>query len=489
MKKKFTPEQIKRKLTPLCSLRAPEKLAKREDGEGKQERYRTEFMRDRDRILYCKAFRRLAGKTQVYLSGLDDHRRTRLTHTLEVSQIARSIAGALKLDGDLVEAIALGHDLGHTPFGHAGERMLHEIMTPQPAHILGESCPLFQKDPGDPIAEELKPYLGFKHNLQSLKNAMHLEKNYGEYGLNLTNFALYGMQAHSSPKYKPGRIRNHDQLGYYDAFIRRGCMLTEDQPAWSLECFVVAEADEIAQRHHDVEDAIRGKLISRDEILKIIQTNFREFLRASDRKEIKSAQSDDVEVFIAKMSGILVNMYVTRLIRGSLDNINTYINAKNITQANFTRELQTADPAVMSKLIGYGTDEKGLRFCEKAKSFEKAITKRVLSSYDIQTADAKGQYIIRKLFQSYYATPQQLPNHSVYEFLMAFAPKEYTRKSIFELSQKMGIGEVRSKFSDIVNDPKQFDDRAKLLLMRVICDHIAGMTDSYAQKTYEQLYG
>ena len=489
MKKKFTPVELKRRHTPLCSLRAPEKLAKREDGEGKQERYRTEFMRDRDRILYCKAFRRLAGKTQVYLSGLDDHRRTRLTHTLEVSQIARSIAGALKLDGVLVEAIALGHDLGHTPFGHAGERMLHEIMTPQLHHILGESCPLYLKKTGDTVAEELKPYLGFKHNLQSLKNAMRLEKNYGEYGLNLTNFTLYGMQAHSSPRYKPNRIRNHDELGYYDALIREGCMLSEGRPAWSLESFVVAEADEIAQRHHDVEDAIRGKLISRDEIMKILQTNFREFLRSSDRREIKSAQNDDMEVFIAKMSGILVNMYVTRLVRGSLDNINGYINARDITQADFPGVLRSADPAVMGKLIGYGSDEKGIRFCEKAKSFERAITKRVLASYDIQTADAKGQYIIRKLFQSYYATPQQLPNHSVYEFLMAFAPEQYSRKSIFELSQKMGIGEVRSKFSDIVNDATLFDDRARLLLMRVICDHIAGMTDSYAQKTYEQLYG
>lgn len=155
----YTLEQLQRKKKPIYSLRAPLNLATRESGLKTKQLYRTEFMRDRDRILYSKAFRRLAGKTQVYLSGVDDHRRTRLTHTLEVSQIARSIAGPLRLDTDLVEAIALGHDLGHTPFGHVGERMLHEIMTPEEEHILGKECPLnVKKD--EHLAKELLPYLG-----------------------------------------------------------------------------------------------------------------------------------------------------------------------------------------------------------------------------------------------------------------------------------------------------------------------------------------
>ena len=113
----------------------PSELIKRQFQENSPKEYRSEFMRDRDRVMYSTAFRRLAGKTQIYTTGIDDHKRNRLTHTLEVSQIARTIAQALKLDCDLTEAIALGHDFGHAPFGHAGERMLHEIMTPNSIYV------------------------------------------------------------------------------------------------------------------------------------------------------------------------------------------------------------------------------------------------------------------------------------------------------------------------------------------------------------------
>ncbi|HJB05372.1 MAG TPA: HD domain-containing protein, partial [Candidatus Merdibacter merdigallinarum] len=111
-------------------LRAPRELISRMEKASESAEYRNDFMRDRDRIMYCSAFRRLDGKTQIYLTGKNDHRRNRLTHTLEVAQIARTISQALDLDVDLTEAIALGHDLGHTPFGHAGEQILNEIMQP-----------------------------------------------------------------------------------------------------------------------------------------------------------------------------------------------------------------------------------------------------------------------------------------------------------------------------------------------------------------------
>ena len=112
-------------------------ITRRENYEEILPPYRTEFMRDRDRILYATAFRRLAGKTQIYTVGTDDHKRNRLTHTLEVAQIARTVAQGLNLNSDLAEAIALAHDFGHTPFGHAGERMLNDIMIPESNYIKG----------------------------------------------------------------------------------------------------------------------------------------------------------------------------------------------------------------------------------------------------------------------------------------------------------------------------------------------------------------
>lgn len=486
----YTNEQIQRKRKPLYSLKAPLSLAKRESGLETHQIYRNEFMRDRDRVLYSKAFRRLAGKTQVYLSGIDDHRRTRLTHTLEVSQISRTIAASLKLDVDLVEAISLGHDLGHTPFGHVGERALHEIMTPQVDHVLGDTCPLNLCEPTE-VSEKIVPHLGFKHNLQSLKTAMKLEKNYGDNGLDLTSFTLYGMQVHSSTKYKEGRISNCDKLAYYDSLKESGCMLNNGQFAWSLESFVVAEADEIAQRHHDVEDAIRGNLVSREEIVSIIQQCFNKYLGKKDKSALKKSKEFDEETFIANISKIIVNMYVTKLIKASVCNINTFIKDERIRQASFADYLMAHSPddAIINRIISYNTRAEDTEFKEQSKNFEKIITDRVLSSYDIQTADAKGKYLIRKIFQAYYATPQQLPNHCVYEFLSAYDSTKYSQSELLKMAKSNGIGKVRSIFSDIIGKLSDNDIDGKLILMRIICDYIAGMTDAFAQRTYEELYG
>jgi len=167
---------------------------------------RTEFQRDRDRIIHSKSFRRLKHKTQVFLAPEDDHYRTRLTHTLEVSQIARTIARALRLNEDLTEAIALGHDLGHTPFGHAGERALNEII------------------PG-----------GFHHFEQSARVCEFVERNFK--GLNLTDEVLDGIKNHTK-----GILPN------------------------TLEGQIVRIADKIAYMNHDIDDAVRGKVISENDI-------------------------------------------------------------------------------------------------------------------------------------------------------------------------------------------------------------------------------
>lgn len=167
---------------------------------------RSIYQRDRDRILHCKAFRRLSAKTQVFLTPEGDHYRTRLTHTLEVAQTARTIAKALRLNEDLTEAIALGHDLGHTPFGHAGERALNRVCEG-----------------------------GFQHHLQSIRVVELLEKH-GD-GLNLTKEVRDG-------------IKNHQTAG---------------KPS-TLEGKIVRLADKIAYINHDIDDAIRGHIITEEEI-------------------------------------------------------------------------------------------------------------------------------------------------------------------------------------------------------------------------------
>ena len=177
---------------------------------------RTDFQRDRDRIIHCKSFRRLKQKTQVFLSPYGDHYRTRLTHTLEVSQIARTIARALRLNEDLTEAIALGHDLGHTPFGHAGEETLHNLL------------------PG-----------GFSHYAQSLRVVDKLE--YEGKGLNLTFEVRDGIVKHSKGK---GKI------------LEAG----EDVMPSTLEGQVVRVSDVIAYVNHDVDDAIRAGVISPEDV-------------------------------------------------------------------------------------------------------------------------------------------------------------------------------------------------------------------------------
>lgn len=167
--------------------------------------YRTEFQRDRDRILHCNSFRRLKRKTQVFLSPVGDHYRTRLTHTLEVSQIARTISRGMRMNEDLTEAIALGHDLGHSPFGHCGESVLNEI------------CPH-----------------GFKHYLQSVRVVDEIEKN-GE-GLNLTYAVRNGIECHTN------------------------------KVADTKEGNIVRLADTIAYINHDIEDSIRAGILKNSDL-------------------------------------------------------------------------------------------------------------------------------------------------------------------------------------------------------------------------------
>ncbi|HVZ80551.1 MAG TPA: deoxyguanosinetriphosphate triphosphohydrolase [bacterium] len=178
--------------------------------------YRTAYQRDRDRVIHCSAFRRLQYKTQVFVNHEGDYYRTRITHTLEVAQIARSIARSLGLNQDLTEAVALAHDLGHTPFGHSGEKVLNAIM----------------KDDG-----------GFEHNAQSYRIVTHLEDRYPDFrGLNLTYEVLEGVDKHRTRYDRPGG----------------------DGEQYTLEAQIVDLSDEIAYTSHDIDDGLTSGLLDPD---------------------------------------------------------------------------------------------------------------------------------------------------------------------------------------------------------------------------------
>lgn len=186
---------------------------------------RSAYERDRDRIIHCAAFRRLEYKTQVFVNHEGDYYRTRLTHSLEVAQIGRGIARRLRLNEDLVEALALAHDLGHTPFGHTGEEVLNRLMA---------------------------PYGGFEHNRQSLRIVEHLEERYpGFNGLNLTWETREGIIKHSSDYDRPDQ---GDLAGY--RFDQRP----------TLEAQIIDLADEIAYNNHDIDDGLKAGYLDRDEL-------------------------------------------------------------------------------------------------------------------------------------------------------------------------------------------------------------------------------
>ncbi len=240
----------------------------------KEHAYRTAFQRDRDRVIHCSAFRRLEYKTQVFVYHEGDYYRTRLTHSIEVAQISRSIAKALRLNEDLSEAVALAHDLGHPPFGHSGEHILNKLM---------------------------KKHGGFEHNLQSLRIVKKLEKRYLEYsGLNLSREVLEGMSKHSTEYDKP-RSTGKGKKKFP-----------------SLESQIVDYADGIAYNSHDLDDGITSDLLSLDMLndVSLWQDNFIDV----DKKN----STIDFTVKKYQVIRTIINQLVTDLVFQTLKNIKKF---------------------------------------------------------------------------------------------------------------------------------------------------------------------
>ncbi len=205
--------------------------------------FRSPFQRDRDRIIHSSAFRRLKHKTQVFVEHEGDYYRTRLTHSIEVAQVARTISGVLGLNTDLAEAIALAHDLGHTPFGHTGE---------------------------DALALLMAPYGGFDHNAQALRIVTRLERHYADFdGLNLTWESLEGIAKHNGPVTGPNADEKHSgPLPYALAEVNAQWDLELHTHA-SAEAQVAAIADDVAYSHHDLHDGLRSGLFDENDLMEL----------------------------------------------------------------------------------------------------------------------------------------------------------------------------------------------------------------------------
>lgn len=308
---------------------------------------RGEFQRDRDRIIHSTAFRRLVYKTQVFVNHEGDLYRTRLTHSIEVAQIARTIARALQLNETLAEAICLAHDLGHTPFGHAGQDALNACM---------------------------KPYGGFEHNLQSLRVVDELEERYAAFpGLNLTFETREGILKHCS-------LNNAKLLGDVgERFIKR------EQP--SLEAQIANLADEIAYNNHDLDDGVRAELLTVDEL--------REVALFRNQYEIVVAAYPEVSGrrLIHEVVRRMINRVVTDLIETSA----TAIAAAEPDGIDQVR-------ALSSPLIGF-SDE----VAAEHQELKRYLRDHVYRHYRVLRMTNKADTVVRGLFETFFTRAELLP--------------------------------------------------------------------------------
>jgi dGTPase len=309
--------------------------------------YRTEYQRDRDRIIHSNAFRRLVYKTQVFVNHEGDLYRTRVTHSIEVAQIARSVARALGLNEALTEAICLAHDLGHTPFGHAGQDALNECM---------------------------RAYGGFEHNLQSLRVVDELEERYAEFpGLNLTFECREGILKHCSAR----AARELGDLG--ERFLKR------TQPG--LEAQIANVADEIAYNNHDVDDGIRAQLVGLEELRDT--RLFRRQLETVTSKYPALGERRLIHEVIRRM----INHIVVDLIRTSQS------------------RLESTRPASIEEVRSQSRPLIALSDAAREEHTElmQFLRDRLYRHYKVLRMTSKARRVLKELFEAFLADIQLMP--------------------------------------------------------------------------------
>lgn len=320
---------------------------------------RSPFQRDRDRIIHSTAFRRLKHKTQVFVYHEGDHYRTRLTHSLEVAQIARTICRVLQLDEDLGEAVALAHDLGHTPFGHAGEEALHGVM---------------------------KPYAGFDHNAQTLRILTKLEDRYAEFnGLNLTWETLEGAVKHNGPLLKQGRA-----LEELPAAIVEYCRDhdLELHGHAGPEAQVAALSDDIAYNNHDIDDGLRAGLFEVKDLLELPLVG--EMFATVGRKYPGIDQTR------------LIHEAVRRVINAMVEDV--------LTESR--RRLNEAQPKSVAEIRALGRPV--VAFSDKMVATDKTVKdflyKRMYEHWKLNRSHSKARRVVVDLFELLFTEPNCLPS-------------------------------------------------------------------------------
>ncbi len=357
-------------------------------GAGETRGPRTDFQRDRDRIIHSMSFRRLKSKTQVFIAPDGDHYRTRLTHSIEVAQIGRVLARALAIDEDLTEALCLAHDLGHPPFGHAGEAALSESMA---------------------------RHGGFCHNAQSLRTIMRIDNPYPEHdGLNLTWDLLEGLAKHNGPVTAPNWA-----LAQLDADFPM------DLATWpSLEAQIAAVSDDIAYDNHDIDDGLRAGFLELDDLLEV------DFLadqwRAVEKRFPNAPRERQLRELVRDQIGLMVNDVLDH----SREAAKGFGSVTEIRNAG--RQLAGFSPAMQ----------------EHERALKAFMYDKLYYHPDQVSAATRARDVVARLFAAYSQDAKLMPQHWQDEL-----PEHEPARS------------------------------------RKIADFVAGMSDSFAMKSCEAIYG
>jgi dGTPase len=539
--------------------------------------FRSIFDRDRDRILYSKIYRRQNGKSQIFIPYSNDYIRTRLTHSLEVNQIARTIGKGLGLNLSLIEAISLGHDVGHTPFGHAGEDALDRIMN----NCYTEYFPI-------KLEENER---GFKHNFQAIRALTQLEMHYENMGLNLSPFTLWGVLKHTKTHPKKCAYSQpthivlktklpisetktiikdfmekhrgvvdvdyplHDEillefdpnlidasvfektftdengilfskvlnkcyyknrtgwchnggsfsLDFYQDCVQKNTNLLNQKPAWSFEALVVAIADEIAQLHHDIEDGLfmgavslfEAKHLLRDGFLKMATDIGDSRTKTKYKKIFDTAHNAfDTSVFMSYAEKAIFDLFISSYVQNGLKSFQKLCQTYNIrSNRGFIKYYNKIYEEYFQDLVDI-TENNLINFdpSERIKEYKQRFYDSVINSESVQKLNDLGESVITDLFTAFVSNPNLLPNVTLIRFQdISTKAKHYLDKTDYITASnheeyngkiRMGVGTIRNKMGELLND-----QGVKQNLMRLVCDHISGMTDLYAITKHHEIFG